>query len=149
MLTGREGNGNGNGNELWTETETNRERTKQNQTCIQNRIPNPIRDRDGKVEAEKETGTKTETEKKTAILLQATMGGWQRLETSFKVLQRLLEGRAESPEAPQDPETPLVNARMRSAVRRALTHKNRFVRETGFYTLRALFSESLGGVSEE
>lgn len=77
------------------------------------------------------------------------MGSLQRLETSFKTLQRLLEGRAEAPIAPADPGTPLVDERMRAAIKRALTHKNRFVRETGFYTLRALFSGSFEGGFEE
>jgi hypothetical protein len=73
------------------------------------------------------------------------MGSWQSLETSFKALQRLLEGRAESPTGTSNPKSPLVTPNIRSAIKRALSHRNRFIRETGFYMLRALF----GGVLVE
>lgn len=72
------------------------------------------------------------------------MGSWQSLETSFKALQRLLEGRAEAPASTPNPKTPLVTPNIRSAIKRALSHRNRFIRETGFYTLRALFGGFLG-----
>jgi hypothetical protein len=77
------------------------------------------------------------------------MGSWQSLETPFKALQRLLEGRAEAPASTSNPNTLLVTPNIRLAIKRAFSHKNRFIRETGFYTLRALFGGFLGEGFEE
>eukprot|EP00850_Spirogloea_muscicola_P012243 SM000078S22102 [mRNA] locus=s78:439279:445616:- [translate_table: standard] len=57
--------------------------------------------------------------------------GWKCLETSFKALQRVMEGCGDSFSSQ-------VDDRLKETLERALAHKNRFVRETGYFTLSSL-----------
>eukprot|EP00854_Cymbomonas_tetramitiformis_P005490 gene5490-6653_t len=59
--------------------------------------------------------------------------GWKCLETSFKALQCVIEGTGE-------PIATHLGAHERGLIYRALQHPNRFVRETGFLTMRSLCS---------
>eukprot|EP00899_Mesostigma_viride_P016795 jgi/Mesvir1/25116/Mv21577-RA.2 len=72
--------------------------------------------------------------------------GWKCLETSFKVLQRLMEGCGSS-------FYPHVTPSLRSLIQLATRHQNRFVREIGFFTISSLVSvvtgEDLRTVAEE
>jgi hypothetical protein len=69
----------------------------------------------------KQTGLRHDTE------------GWKCLETTFKVMQCLIEGTGEAI-------APHLGPHERSLVYRALLHPNRFVRETGFLTMNSLCS---------
>eukprot|EP00850_Spirogloea_muscicola_P014971 SM000111S18794 [mRNA] locus=s111:183250:196627:+ [translate_table: standard] len=57
--------------------------------------------------------------------------GWKCLETSFTALQRVMEGCGDSFSSQ-------VDDRLKTTIERALAHKNRFVRETGYFTLSSL-----------
>eukprot|EP00850_Spirogloea_muscicola_P019293 SM000187S03910 [mRNA] locus=s187:114336:121099:- [translate_table: standard] len=57
--------------------------------------------------------------------------GWKCLETSFKALQQVMEGCGDS-------FSTQVDDRLKKTIERALAHKNRFVRETGYFTLSSL-----------